>query len=116
MTEQAEALVEAGGRKARADGRMREEFLEIAYAHSRLRGLFPWTGMGELHFSRCAEQLLTWGIPRIRPSPEESYWVSGPLRTEEAGSAVTADQAVEMVVKRLPHGCGSAYSKRIGGI
>ncbi|MGX1757120.1 DUF6193 family natural product biosynthesis protein [Streptomyces lydicus] len=52
------ARVEAGWQKVRADGRVRPELLEAAYAEPRLRQLFPWTGMGELHFSRCAEQRL----------------------------------------------------------
>src|SRR5689334_9446597 len=42
------AVVEAGWRAVRADGRVRPELLEAAYADLRLRQLFPWTGMGEL--------------------------------------------------------------------
>ncbi|MFC9622226.1 DUF6193 family natural product biosynthesis protein, partial [Streptomyces sp. NPDC056930] len=36
--------------KVRADGSLRPELLEAACAVPRLRQLFPWTGMGELHF------------------------------------------------------------------
>ena len=31
------------------------EMVRAAYAEPRLRQLFPWTGMWELHFSRCTE-------------------------------------------------------------
>ncbi|MFC4502532.1 MULTISPECIES: DUF6193 family natural product biosynthesis protein [Streptomyces] len=35
------ALVEAGWQKVRADGQVRPELLEAAYAEPRLRQLFP---------------------------------------------------------------------------
>ncbi|MBT2506546.1 hypothetical protein J7I98_11690 [Streptomyces sp. ISL-98] len=83
--------------------------LEAAYAEPRLRQLFPWTGMGELHFSRCTEQRWTWDIPYIQPAAEGEYWVSGPSRSESVGPAATPAQAVTMVVERLPPGCGPAF-------
>ncbi|MFE3205803.1 DUF6193 family natural product biosynthesis protein [Embleya sp. NPDC059237] len=76
------ALVEAGWQKVRADGRIRPALLEAAYAEPHLRRLFPWTGMGELHFSRCTEQRWTWDIPYIQPATGGGYRVSGPLRGE----------------------------------
>ncbi|MEV8099299.1 DUF6193 family natural product biosynthesis protein [Streptomyces sp. TLI_235] len=103
------ALVEAGWQKVRADGRVRPELFEAAYAEPLLRQLFPWTGMGELHFSRCTEQRWTWDIPYIQPAAEGEYWVSGPLRSESVGPAETPAQAVAMVVERLPPGCGPAF-------
>ena len=103
------ALVEAGWQKVRADGRVRPELLEAAYAEPRLRQLFPWTGMGELHFSRCTGQRWTWDIPYIQPAVDGEYWVSGPLRSESVGPAPTPAQAVAMVVERLPPGCGPAF-------
>jgi hypothetical protein len=84
---QSKALVEAGWRAVRADGRVREELLEQAYADPRLRQLFAWTGMGELHFSRCTGRRWTWDIPYIRPAAHGGYQVSGPLRNQNrAGS------------------------------
>ena len=65
VTGSAEALVEAGWQIVRDDGRVRVELLEAAYAEPRLRRLFPWTGMGELHFSRCSEWPWTWDVPYI---------------------------------------------------
>ncbi|MCT9080383.1 DUF6193 family natural product biosynthesis protein [Streptomyces fulvoviolaceus] len=108
-TPPSQGLVEAGWQKVRADGRVRPELLEAAYAEPRLRQLFPWTGMGELHFSRCTGQRWTWDIPYIQPAARGEYWVSGPLRSESVGPAATPEQAVTMVVERLPPGCGPAF-------
>ncbi|MEU2779954.1 DUF6193 family natural product biosynthesis protein [Streptomyces sp. NPDC007162] len=37
------------------------------------------------------------------------YWVSGPLRNQTVGPAATAQEAVAMVVQRLPACCGPAF-------
>ncbi|MFD8420884.1 DUF6193 family natural product biosynthesis protein [Streptomyces sp. NPDC059466] len=105
-----QALVEAGWQKVRDDGRVRPELLEAAYAEPRLRQLFPWTGMGELHFSRCTEWPWAWDVAYIQPATEGEYWVSGPLRSESVGPAATAQEAVMMVVDRLPPHCGPALA------
>jgi hypothetical protein len=104
-----DAVVEAGWQSVRDDGRVPAELLEIAYAEPRLRQLFPWTGMGELHFSRCTEHRWTWDIPYIQPAVGGTYWVSGPHRTQTVGPAATALEAVAMVVERLPPGSGPAF-------
>ncbi|GAA2065103.1 hypothetical protein GCM10009801_10150 [Streptomyces albiaxialis] len=78
------------------------EMVRTAYAHPRLRPLYPWTGMSELHFSRCTELRWTWDIPYIGPAKGGGYRVSGPLRTQEVGFARSAEEAVAMVVDRLP--------------
>jgi hypothetical protein len=104
-----DAVVEAGWQAVRDDGRVRVELLEAAYAEPCLRQLFPWTGMGELHFSRCTEQLWTWDIPYIQPAAGGTYWVSGPLRSQTVGPATTAQEAIAMVVQRLPACCGPAF-------
>ncbi|MCC2277267.1 DUF6193 family natural product biosynthesis protein [Streptomyces sp. ET3-23] len=108
-TPSGQALVEAGWQEVCNDGRVRPELLEAAYAEPRLRELFPWTGMGELHFSRCTEQRWTWDIPYIQPAAEGGYWVSGPSRSETVGPAATPQQAIAMVVERLPPNCGPAF-------
>jgi hypothetical protein len=102
-------VVEAGWQAVRDDGRVRAELLEAAYAEPRLRQLFAWTGMGELHLSRCTEQRWTWDIPHIQPAAGGTYWVSGPLRSESVGPAATAQEAIAMVVERLPAGYGPAF-------
>ncbi|MGW0950329.1 DUF6193 family natural product biosynthesis protein [Streptomyces sp. NPDC002623] len=104
-----DAVVEAGWQAVRDDGRVRVELLEAAYAEPRLRQLFPWTGMGELHFSRCTEKRWTWDIPYIQPAAGDTYWVSGPPRTETVGPATTAREAIAMVVELLPPDCGPAF-------
>ncbi|WP_308118142.1 DUF6193 family natural product biosynthesis protein [Streptomyces buecherae] len=103
------AMVEAGWQSVRDDGRVRAELLAAAYAEPRLRQLFPWTGMMELHFSRCTEPRWTWDIPYVQPDADGGYRVSGPDRGETVGFAATAQDAVAMVVQRLPAGCGPAF-------
>ncbi|MET9255787.1 DUF6193 family natural product biosynthesis protein [Streptomyces sp. NPDC003717] len=105
----AEERVEVGWEKVRVDGGLRPELLEAACAEPRLRQLFPWVGMGQLHFSRCTEFRWTWDIPYIMPAAGDTYFVAGPSRNESVGPAATAQQAVAMVVDRLPPGCGPAF-------
>ncbi|MFI9311097.1 DUF6193 family natural product biosynthesis protein [Streptomyces triculaminicus] len=105
----ADAVVEAGWQRVRDDGRVRPELLEAAYTEPRLRQLFPWTGMGELHFSRCTERRWTWDILYIQPGAGGTYWVSGPSRNETLGPVATAQDAIAMVLQHLPAGCGPAF-------
>src|SRR5205814_653176 len=44
-----------------------------------------------------------------RPDQADSYWVSGPDRTQTVGPAATAQEAVAMAIERLPPGCGPAF-------
>ncbi|WP_198653714.1 DUF6193 family natural product biosynthesis protein [Actinocorallia populi] len=103
-----QAIVEAAWKDVRDDGRVPTELIDAAYAEPRLRELFPWTGMGELHFSRCTGKRWTWDIPYIGPA-KDGYRVEGLLRTETIGPAADAAQAVAMVVERLPANCGPAF-------
>ncbi|MFC0598341.1 DUF6193 family natural product biosynthesis protein [Streptomyces palmae] len=48
-------------------------------------------------------------IPYIQPATGGGYWVSGPHRTQSVDPAATAQQAIAMVVERLPPGCGPAF-------
>lgn len=109
------AVVEAAWQKLLAGYDVSAELVAAAYAEPRLRELFPWVGMWELHFSRCTEQRWTWDVPYIGPSAAGRdhtgpYSVDGPSRTQKAGEAATAQQAVAMVVERLPEGCGPAFA------
>ncbi|MFG2824900.1 DUF6193 family natural product biosynthesis protein [Kitasatospora sp. NPDC048365] len=86
------------------------ELVRVAHAEPLLRQLHPWTGMWELHFSRCTEIRYTWDIPYIGTLRDGRYYVEGPSRTSpriaETGSA---QLAVAMVVERLPRPCGPAF-------
>ncbi|UQA92202.1 DUF6193 family natural product biosynthesis protein [Streptomyces halobius] len=104
-------IVEAGWHAVREDGRVRDELVDAACQEPRPRQLFPWTGMGELHFSRCTECRRSWDIPEIQPARGGGYWISGPLRHELVGPATTKGEAVAMVVERLPLGCGPAFAE-----
>lgn len=91
------------------------ELAAAAYAEPKLRQLFPWVGMWELHFSRCTERRWTWDVPYIRaeaagPDHTGPYYVEGPSRTQKIGEADTAQEAVAMVVERLPANCGPAFN------
>ncbi|KPI15700.1 hypothetical protein OK074_2145 [Actinobacteria bacterium OK074] len=110
-------VVEAQWRKllATADGPdwLVEGFprlVRAAYAEPRLRQLYPWTGMWELHFSRCTQWRHTWDIPYASPRQGGGYRVDGPGRSQHVGEVDTADEAMAMVVARLPPGCGPAFT------
>ncbi|MGC9540024.1 DUF6193 family natural product biosynthesis protein [Streptomyces sp. UG1] len=83
--------------------------VQAAYEEPRLRRLYPWTGMWELHFSRCTEPRFTWDIPYAAPLTGGGYRVDGPSRSQHIGEAATAHEAVALVVERLPSGCGRAF-------
>ncbi|MET9514695.1 DUF6193 family natural product biosynthesis protein [Streptomyces sp. NPDC002994] len=118
----AAAVVEAAWQELLGDDAdyVSADLVAAAYAEPRLRELFPWVGMGELHFSRCTEERWTWDVPYIRPmaggrdhTGPGPYSVEGPSRIQtihRAGKAETAQRAVAMVVERLPEGCGPAFA------
>ncbi|MGW7351707.1 DUF6193 family natural product biosynthesis protein [Streptomyces sp. NPDC054784] len=86
------------------------ELTLVAHAEPRLRQLYPWTGMWELHFSRCTEIRHTWDIPYISTLREGRYYVEGPSRTSpRIAETDSAQAAVAMVVDRLPPQCGPAF-------
>ncbi|MFE1954296.1 DUF6193 family natural product biosynthesis protein [Streptomyces sp. NPDC059524] len=106
--------VEAAWQDLLDSDRVSAELVVAAYAEPRLRQLFPWAGMWELHFSRCTEQRWTWDVPYIGPTaagPGHAgpYYVEGPSRTQKIGRADTAQEAIAMVVERLPSNCGPAF-------
>ncbi|RPF41839.1 hypothetical protein EDD96_5664 [Streptomyces sp. Ag109_G2-6] len=107
-------VVEAAWQRLLRSDQVSAELVAAAYAEPRLRELFPWIGMWEVHFSRCTEHRFTWDVPYIGPRAAGAdhtgpYYVEGPSRSEWIGEAATARQAVAMVVERLPAGCGPAF-------
>jgi hypothetical protein len=86
------------------------ELVLVAHAEPRLRQLFPWTGMWELHFSRCTQARYTWDIPYVVTLGDGRYYVEGPSRTSpRIAETDSAPSAVAMVVDRLPPHCGPAF-------
>ncbi|MEV5613637.1 DUF6193 family natural product biosynthesis protein [Streptomyces sp. NPDC052225] len=86
------------------------ELVLAAHAEPLLRRLFPWTGMWELHFSRCTEARLTWDIPYVRTLGDGRYTVEGPSRSSpRIAETDSARAAVATVVDRLPPHCGPAF-------
>ncbi|MGW0769100.1 DUF6193 family natural product biosynthesis protein [Streptomyces sp. NPDC002676] len=107
-------ILAAAGEPARPEGSpLLEPFAELvreAHAEPLLRQLYPWTGMWELHFSRCTEIRHTWDIPYIGTLSEGRYYVEGPSRSSpRIAETDSAQAAVAMVIDRLPPRCGPAF-------
>ncbi|MFD8182192.1 DUF6193 family natural product biosynthesis protein [Streptomyces sp. NPDC059694] len=86
------------------------KLVRVAHAEPLLRQLSPWTGMWELHFSRCAERDYTWAIPYIGTLRDSRYDVEGPHRSSpRIAETDSAQAAVAMVIDRLPPRCGPAF-------
>ncbi|AZS74599.1 hypothetical protein DDE74_29880 [Streptomyces lydicus] len=85
--------------------------VRVAGAEPQLRQLYPWTGMWELHFSRCTESRPTWDVPYIGTLGDGRYYVEGPSRNSPRIAETDSPQtAVAMVIERLPVGCGPAFA------
>ncbi|QKW10817.1 hypothetical protein HUT18_12400 [Streptomyces sp. NA04227] len=86
------------------------ELVRVAYAEPLLRQLYPWSGMWELHFSRCTEHRPTWDIPYIGTLGSGRYRVDGPNRNSpRIAETDSAQAAVALVLERLPPDCGPAF-------
>jgi uncharacterized protein DUF6193 len=107
--DEAEDIIDAQWQEVLSSGRVDNELARAAYAEPRLRQLFPWVGMWELHFSRCTEHPPTWDVPYIAPRKGGGFLVAGPSRSETVGMAATAEAAAAIVVQHLPPRCGRAF-------
>lgn len=86
------------------------EMVWAAYAEPQLRQLYPWTGMWELHFSRCTQGRATWDLPYIGTLGDGRYAVDGPSRSSpRIAETASAQAAAAIVAERLPPGCGPAF-------
>ncbi|WP_329355332.1 DUF6193 family natural product biosynthesis protein [Streptomyces anulatus] len=86
------------------------KLVRVAHAEPLLRQLFPWTGMWELHFSRCTDMDYTWDIPYIGTLSGGRHCVEGPHRSvPRIAETDSAQAAVAMVIDRLPPRCGPAF-------
>ncbi|MFC1403353.1 MULTISPECIES: DUF6193 family natural product biosynthesis protein [Streptacidiphilus] len=102
-------VTEAAWQKLLRSDRVDSALVQAAYAEPRLRQLFPWVGMWELHFSRCTEHPPTWDIPYIAPLKGGGFLVAGPSREQSVGPAESAETAAAIVVEHLPAVCGPAF-------
>ncbi|MEV7068526.1 DUF6193 family natural product biosynthesis protein [Streptomyces collinus] len=111
MTNTAEAawhkiLTTAGEPRRQEESPLAAPFAElvlVAHAEPLLRQLYPWTGMWELHFSRCTDIRHTWDVPYIGTLGEGRYYVEGPSRNSpRIAETDSAQAAVAMVIDRLP--------------
>lgn len=84
------------------------DLVEVAHAEPRLRQLYPFTSHWSLHFSACTGFPFTWVVPFVDPLRDGRYRVCGPNRGTVIGEADTAEQAVALVLSRLPADIGPA--------
>ncbi|MET8000988.1 DUF6193 family natural product biosynthesis protein [Nonomuraea glycinis] len=82
--------------------------VEAAHARPQLRQLLPVLSHWSLHFSMCTGYPYIWKIPFVDPLSNGRYRVSGPARNVDIGEVDSADEAIALVVARLPTGCGPA--------
>ncbi|RPK34313.1 DUF6193 family natural product biosynthesis protein [Streptomyces sp. NBC_01260] len=91
------------------------KLVRVACAEPLLRQLSPWTGMWELHFSRCTEMDYTWDISYVGTLKDGRYYVEGPHRSSpRIAETYSAQDAVAMVIERLPPRCGPAFIGNAG--
>jgi hypothetical protein len=82
--------------------------VSAAATRPALRQLFPYTSMNRLCFSRCTGYPFTRDIPSVVPAGGDRYRVYGPTG-EQLGSGVV-EEALDIVIKHLPPGCGPAIA------
>ncbi|MFD9124197.1 DUF6193 family natural product biosynthesis protein [Kitasatospora sp. NPDC059571] len=90
-----------------------KELVEAAYADPVLARLFPLVSHCSLQFSRCTRYPWSGDLPSVFPYGGELFYVAlalepGAPRRERIGGPVTAEQAVELLARHLPAGCGPA--------
>ena len=86
-----------------------EPVVSAASARPELRRLFPYTSLNSLCFSRCTGYPFTRDVASIVPTGDGTYRVQGKSRRDDLGGG-DAEEAVDVVVKHLPPGCGPAVA------
>ncbi len=92
------------------DGLVR--LLRAARAEPRLRRLFPFTSHYNLHFSLSTTQ--PWaeqGLPNAHPQEGGSYLVGRWHESGERVTAATPEEAVALLVERLPADLGPVFNR-----
>ncbi|MFE9463878.1 DUF6193 family natural product biosynthesis protein [Streptomyces virginiae] len=86
--------------------------LEAAYAHPRLRRLFPFTSHYSLNLSSCTEHPYLVQVPSVDPMADGRFRVRSVRSAHVIGWADTAGEAVALVAAHIPPGLGPAVAHR----
>ncbi|MCT6775278.1 DUF6193 family natural product biosynthesis protein [Streptomyces sp. CS7] len=79
-----------------------------AYAHPRLRELFPTVSHGALYFSRCIHYPRTKDVGTLLRRAGDGFMVHRQSDGTILGEPDTVEEAVALIVANLPEGCGPA--------
>ncbi|WP_328396860.1 DUF6193 family natural product biosynthesis protein [Streptomyces sp. NBC_00390] len=79
-----------------------------AYAHPRLRELFPMVSHGVLYLSRCTKYPWTHDVGTAFPQASGGYRVRRQSDNTFLGEVETVEEAYDLVAASLPEGCGPA--------
>ncbi|MEU4358660.1 DUF6193 family natural product biosynthesis protein [Streptomyces virginiae] len=85
--------------------------LEAAYAHPRLRRLFPFTSHYSLNLSSCTEHPCLVQVPSVDPMADGRFRVRSVRSAHVIGWADTAGEAVALVAAHIPPGLGPAVAR-----
>ncbi|MGW7095763.1 DUF6193 family natural product biosynthesis protein [Streptomyces sp. NPDC054874] len=88
-------------------------FSRAAYAHPKLRSLFPLISHGSLQFSRCTRYPWSRDVPSLFRRRDGRFsvirlWETGESGLREVGVADTAPEAVTLLSAILPEDWGPA--------
>ncbi|MCT9006697.1 DUF6193 family natural product biosynthesis protein [Streptomyces rhizosphaerihabitans] len=86
------------------------DLIRAAYAEPRLRALFPFTSHGSLQFSRCTGWPFSYDVSKIHPLGGDRYAVQHRGEKFAMVPAYTAQEAVALVVARMPETWGPAVA------
>ncbi|MDJ0381416.1 DUF6193 family natural product biosynthesis protein [Streptomyces sp. G-G2] len=79
-----------------------------AYAHPRLRELFPMVSHGILYLSRCTRYPWTHDVGTMFPQAAGGYRVRRQSDNTLLGVTETLQESMELIAASLPDGCGPA--------
>ncbi|MEU9401216.1 DUF6193 family natural product biosynthesis protein [Streptomyces sp. NPDC048242] len=80
--------------------------IEAAHAEPALRALYPFTSHWALRFSTTTRPRLTVVGPCLSANSDGTYGVGHGFVSQDLGQFVTAREAVDVAVRRLPSGLG----------
>ncbi|MFD9221873.1 DUF6193 family natural product biosynthesis protein [Streptomyces sp. NPDC060064] len=90
------------------DGLIDSAMPRAAYAHPRLRVLFPVVSHGVLYLNRCTGFPAPADVPVVYRLSGGGFQVVGESDGVNLGEPATLEEAFALVVASLPEGCGPA--------